>query len=148
MLRQAFHYMICRGNGHECTKVHCSDNEQFRFDPNFSFFLPFAFIQLQHVWKSASIVFKTGSSALLLRVKARHTTPYIVLRAKTKIVKRTKAFVAEKKVERRWPRPLITEGHVLKQKMSVLEVFEWIKTNFNETVAAKFKGKLKSNSTE
>lgn len=30
---------------------------------------------------------------------------------------------------------------------SVLEVFEWIKTNFNETVAAKFKGKLKSNST-
>ena len=84
----------------------------------------------------------------VLRVKARHTTPYIVLRAKTKIVKRTKAFVAEKKVERRWPRPLITEGHVLKQKMSVLEVFEWIKTNFNETVAAKFKGKLKSNSTE
>ena len=32
--------------------------------------------------------------------------------------------------------------------MSVLEVFEWIKSNFNETVAAKFKGKLKSNSTE
>ena len=117
MLRQAFHYMICRGNGHECTKVHCSDNEQFRFDPNFSFFLPFAFIQLQHVWKSASIVFKTGSSALLLRVKARHTTPYIALRAKTKPVKKTKASVAEKKVERRWPRPLITEGHVQKQKI-------------------------------
>ena len=34
------------------------------------------------------------------------------------------------------------------EDMSVLEVFEWIKTNFNETVAAKFKGKLKSNSTE
>ena len=34
------------------------------------------------------------------------------------------------------------------EDMSVLEVFEWIKSNFNETVAAKFKGKLKSNSTE
>ena len=34
------------------------------------------------------------------------------------------------------------------EDMSVLEVFQWIKTNFNETVAAKFKGKLKSNSTE
>lgn len=84
------------------------------------------------LYNKASIVFKTGSSALLLRVKARHTTPYdprisyfapTVLRAKTKTVKKTKAFVAEKKFERRWPRPLITEGHVQKQKIRVFWKF-------------------------
>ena len=40
------------------------------------------------------------------------------------------------------------EARTKAEDISVLEVSEWTKTKFNKTVATKFKGKLKSNSSE